>query len=248
MLNFIRAEFFRAKKSILIKVFIVAGIIIPALLLVSMEAAVTHYIKTEEGFSFLASISSLIMVGANLTSLVIIFIGKSNDYYRLLLSQGLSKLQIVVYDFVFYQLLVLALGLFTAFVCLGLNAYINYSCGVPLFKGVAIFFALFFYFYHVQIAINSLTYLLYYVFKSPALAYLGHYILYALLAGFITNLQKTLPDFLIKVLGLIFPLFSFFGKSLSTNQVLDLKIIPWLIIWPLLSIFLSYRIFARREV
>lgn len=248
MLNFIRAEFFRSKRSKLIKGILIAGIFIPALLLFSLEDNFIEAIRKYPEASFVSTMIPLMFFGANVLSIVIIFVGKSQDSYRLLLSQGLSKFQIVLYDFVFYNVLVLALGLFMALIVLIINGVLNYIIGVEIFRGLGVFMKSFFYVYHTQVAVNSLIFLLAHAFASPILGYLGHYFFYVFLVGFWTTLVTKVSPLLKKVFYLIFPLTDFINPEPLTRNFLSLRFFVWALVLPLGAIYLSYKIFARREL
>lgn len=248
MLNFLRAEFFRAKKSILIKVLILAGIIIPAIL----ALFVNDFFQTEsvegQAYLFLSSLLPFLVFGSNIYALVIIYVKKSNDYYRLLLSQGLSKFSILAYDFVFYQLLVLVLGLISALTCIVASGLINYSQGLEIFAGTKFFMEAFFRVFLMQVGVNSLIYILTYLMDSGVLAYICNYIIHLGIVGFWDTLKDKFPGFFIKGLSLFFPL-SKFVDYLNLAQGFGIfRTVFWLVLYPLLAIFISYKIFSRREL
>lgn len=248
MLNFLRAEFFRAKKSILIKVLILAGIIIPAIL----ALFVNDFFQTEsvegQAYLFLSSLLPFLVFGSNIYALVIIYVKKSNDYYRLLLSQGLSKFSILAYDFVFYQLLVLGLGLISALTCILASGIINYSQGFDVFAGTKMFMETFFYVFQMQVGVNSLIYILTYLMDSGVLAYLCNYIIYLGIVGFWDTFKARLPAYLLKGFSLFFPLSEFIDIINLPLEFSIFKTVFWMVLYPLLAIYISYKIFSRREL
>ena len=248
MLNFLRAEFFRAKKSILIKVLILAGIIIPAIL----ALFVNDFYETEsvegQAYLFLSSLLPFLVFGSNIYALVIIYVKKPNDYYRLLLSQGLSKFSILAYDFVFYQLLVLVLGLISAFTCIVASGIINYNQGFEVFAGAKMFMDRFFRVYQMQVGVNSLIYILTYLMDSGVLAYLSNYIIYLVIVGFWDTFKDKFPGFFLKGLSLFFPLSGFIDYINLSHGFSIFKTVFWMALYPLLAIYIAYKIFSRREL
>lgn len=248
MLNFLRAEFFRAKKSTLIKVLILAGIIIPAILALFVNDFFANESVENQAYLFLVSLTPFLVFGSNIYSLVITYVKKPNDYYRLLLSQGLSKFSILAYDFVFYQLLVLVLGLISALTCILASGIINYSQGLEVFAGAKMFMDRFFRVYLMQVGVNSLIYILTYLMDSGVLAYLSNYIIYLGIAGFWGILKDKFSVFFLKAFSLIFPLSEFIDLINLPHGFSIFKTVFWLVLYPLLAIYLAYKIFSRREL
>lgn len=248
MLNFLRAEFFRAKKALLIKILILAGIIIPAILALFVNDFFASEAVENQAYVFLLSLFPFLVFGSNIYSLVIIYVKKPNDYYRLLLSQGLSKFSILAYDFVFYQLLVLGLGLISALTCIVASGIINYKQGLEIFAGTKVFLYTFFRIYQVQVGVNSFIYILTYLMDSGVLAYLSNYIIYLGIVGFWDTLKSKLPGFFLKGFSLFFPLSKFIDQLNLSSGFGVFRIVFWLVLYPLLAIYISYKIFSRRDL
>lgn len=248
MLNFLRAELFRAKKSTLIKVLILAGIIIPAILAIFVNDFFASESVENQANVFLLSLLPFLVFGSNIYSLVIIYVKKPNDYYRLLLSQGLSKFPILAYDFVFYQLLVLVLGLISALTCILASGLINYSQGLELFAGTKMFMDTFFRIFQMQVGVNSFIYILTYLMDSGVLAYLSNYIIYLGIVGFWDSFKDRLPGFFLKGFKLFFPLSEFVNLINLSQGFGAFRSVFWLLVYPLLAIYIAHKIFSRREL
>lgn len=248
MLNYLSGEFFRIRKSNLIKGLLIAGIFFPALFAFVLVPSLTQVEKTIVHSSFLYDISSLFVFSANIISSIILLVYKNKEEMRILLSQGRSKREIVVYDYISFQLLLTLLALFMATICIFINFLMAKYYSYDYTDGLKVFVDRFVMMLIIQYISNSYFYFFSYLADNSVFGYV-FVIIFSLFAPvFVLEfLKKRLPYVVFILIGHILPL----SGILSFEYVFEFKNIYYLLIsfflTALVSVKLSYYFCKKRE-
>lgn len=251
MLNYITAEFLRAKKSISIKLLIIAGILVPAIIVVEFLKGA----NLDQAYqnSFLGVCSVFTVAGAQIVGiLVLIFTYKKNDIYKIMLTQGRSKLGIVIYDFLSSSLLVIAISLFMLSSCFVYDFIFSKIYSTEVFIGKDLFLNIYFWSLINQLFINSLIFACIYITSSTSTGTIVSIVILfsTIFIVYTPQYRKLVLD----ILDIFYPYKYLSYENLTgyfTVESIDIDyfvVFGKLLMDSFISIFLSYNAFKRRNL
>lgn len=263
MINYIQSELFRARNSRLIKFIIFAGILIPALLLFpiyqeSKTEALSLYNNLLNQYTYTFTI--IMMPSAFFVSqLLLIYTKKNPHIYRLILSQGLTRDRLVLYDLISYNFLTIIVGVLAFLIALFYNNLFGYISYGSFVNGNEILFGNFIYIMIIQLLSNMVSFTLYTVLNSIPLTIAVNFLILAISSNNLTLTFKgndlANKSILIKIIRCFSPYHIFetyFGDEillLSQLSPLDIvKILAYSLIIITVSILISQAAFRKREL
>lgn len=241
MLNYITSEIYRSTIPKLIRILKIAGILIPVL--VGFIFILNDY--TVADITFLKFIEPFLLSGAFILGIcLIVFIYKKEDSYKVILAQGFSRFQVILYDFISYIIILLFLSLLALGICLILELIISYYLGYIAFIELESFLNTYFWIFVGQISTSCFIFAITHITKSTAGGIILAYII-TLLYPIIDGLYFPLGN--IRLIKYFFPLNLFLVDLDIVTKELGIRVFLALVMHILASIYFGYLGFRKRE-
>ena len=239
MLNYITSEIYRSSKSITMKILLIAGILVPAFM--GFVYSINSYAVGD--ITFLNFASSAMVAGSLILGiLIMIVIYKSKEIYSLLLSQGFSSFQLVLYEYLSYISIMILLSLLIAFICIVVEFFVSINLGYEFLKDINVFLDAYIWLLLGQISASSFIFGLSFLTNS-----VGFGVLITFLLSLLTPLLNTITINPINPLVLrYFQPLNVFIESTSTIGLIQSYWLP-LVFHILGGIYIGYLGFRKRE-
>lgn len=174
MLNYITSEIYRSSKSITMNILLMAGIFIPAIM--GFIYSINTY--TIGDITYLTFMSSIMPAGSIVLGIIImIVIYKSREIYSLILSQGVSIFQLVVYEYLTYMSIIILLSLLLVLVCIIVEFFVSLNLGYEFLKDINVFLDAYIWLLLGQISASSFIFGLSFLTNSVGFGVLTTYLL-----------------------------------------------------------------------
>ena len=239
MLNYITSEIYRSSKSITMKILLIAGILVPAFM--GFVYSINTYAVGD--ITYLTFMSSIMPAGSIVLGIIImIVIYKSREIYSLILSQGVSIFQLVVYEYLIYMSIIILLSLLLVLVCILVEFFVSINLGYEFLKEINIFLDAYIWLLLGQISVSSFIFGLSFLTNS-----VGFGVLITFLLSLLTPLLNAITINPINPLVLrYFQPLNVFIESTGTLGLIQSYWLP-LVFHILGGIYIGYLGFRKRE-